>query len=93
VAAGQQHDRIAVGRSARRHLGTDVAGGARLVLDDELLAQSGAQPLRRLACHDIGRAAGNVRHDETHRPVGIGRLRLGCANGANPERREKHDKE
>ena len=44
----RQHDhlqRVAVRRRGQRRLGGDVAGGARAVLDDELLAEPLRQPL------------------------------------------------
>ena len=45
MAAGQQQQGVAVGRRTGRDLGADIAGGARLVLDDELLAEPAGQPL------------------------------------------------
>ena len=75
VTAGHQHQAVAVGRRARRDLGADIAGRAGLVVDDELLAEAGREPLRHLPRRDIGCAAGDERHDDAHRPVGI--LRLG----------------
>ena len=41
MAAGEQQQGIAVGRRAGRNLRADIAGGPRLVLDDELLAEPG----------------------------------------------------
>ena len=45
--------------------------GTRLVLDHELLAEARGKPLRHLAGRDIRCAAGDVRHDDSYRPIGI----------------------
>src|SRR6266404_7845790 len=68
-------------------LGADIIARARLVLDDELLAQPLRKPLRDDARRDVGAAAGGVGNDPAHRP---GRIveRRGAADPAQRERGE-----
>src|SRR5690606_35804581 len=51
------------------------------VLDNERLAEGFAQVLGQKACGDIGALARLVRHDDTHRLVGIARRHGGLAKG------------
>jgi len=89
VAAGQHQQRVAVRCRARRRLGADIAGGARLVLDDELLAEPLGQPLRRLPRRHIRRAAGDERHDDAHRLVGV----LGLRRPACEQRQQRREQD
>ena len=73
-------DQDACSRRARRlrdlrH--ADIAAGAGVVLDIELLLEIFRQLLRDQPRHHVGRAAGRERHDDLHRLVGI-------AGGARP---------
>ena len=68
-------DRVAVGRRLRHALGADQAGGAGLVLDDDLLAHVCRHPLRHDARRVVDGARGGERHDHADRLVRIGRLR------------------
>lgn len=49
----------------------DVAAGAGLVLDDELLAELVRQPLRHDPRHDVDRAAGGKADHPVHGAIGI----------------------
>src|SRR5262245_63061221 len=51
-----------------RGLGADIVAGARLVLDEDLLAQSLRQPLRHDARGDVRAAAGGIGNDPAHGP-------------------------
>ena len=64
--------RIAVGRRAHDRIGRDVAGGARPVLDDELLAEPLGERLTEQTHEDVGAAAGRIADDAAHRPGRIG---------------------
>jgi hypothetical protein len=66
-ADGAHQQRIAVGRTFRDQLGTDVATGARSVVDDERLPERFRQLLRDRARQDVGRAARRERDDDPHR--------------------------
>src|SRR5262249_57342561 len=59
--------RVAVGGRAYNGLGADVAGTARTVLDDELLAEMLRQPLPYQSGDDVGRAGRPEWHDHAHR--------------------------
>jgi hypothetical protein len=63
-----QVNRIAVGRRTHDRLGTDIAGGAGPVLDDELLTEPLRQPRTQQARQNIRRASGRSRYDPVHRP-------------------------
>ena len=85
LAVGVLQDRVAVGRRLGDRVGRDVAGGARPVLDDHRLAER----LGDLGAHHAGErvdgAAGDERHEDAHRLVGVG---LGeRAAGVEAERR------
>jgi len=66
------NQRVAVGRRARRQRGADIAGGAGVVLDVESLAEVLAELLGDQAGEQVARAARPERHDDAHRPAGIG---------------------
>src|ERR1700694_3199168 len=51
----------------------DIAAGAGLVLDEELLAELLAELLSEQARHDVGWAARRERHDDAHGMARIGR--------------------
>src|SRR5215472_14210240 len=74
-----------------RRLRADVVARARLVLDDELLAQPFREPLRHDARRDVRAPAGAIGHDPTHRP---GRVveRRGGADPAPHERGQTRGK-
>jgi len=55
--------RVAVRRGARGLLEPTLAAGAALVVDDDGLAQHGAELLRDQARQHVGGAAGRERHD------------------------------
>ena len=63
----RRHQRVAVGGAARDGLGADKSAAAGAVLDEELLAERGAQRLGKRARQDIGGAAGAVGDDDAHR--------------------------
>src|SRR5262249_52423627 len=58
--------RIAVRCRTRDRFGSDIATGARPVLDDELLAEAFRQPLAHQTCEDVSRAAGVKADDQAH---------------------------
>ena len=82
---------VAIGSGARDLLGGDVAAGARLVLDHDLLAPHLAEPRAEDAGDAVDAAAGRERHHQLHdaggpgldgglregRPVGEGRRERG----------------
>ena len=80
---GRKEERVAVRRRTRRRLRADNVSTPRAVFDDHRLAD----PRRELVSHDpaddVGRAAGRLRTDELHRPVGPGR---GPAGGRHAQR-------
>ena len=80
VGRVDQKQRVAVRRRLGDVLGGDIVAGARLVLDDELLAELLGQPSADDARDDVGRSAGRIADDDAHRMVGIaGRPRVdGC---------------
>ena len=67
VVGADHQQRVAVGRRARDRLGRDVAAGARLVLDDELLGELLGQRLRDQARQDVDRLAGRKTDHHAHR--------------------------
>src|SRR6218665_456646 len=85
MRSGCQHQRVAIGRAARRPLGPRVAARAGPVVDDELLAGLLRQLLRQHARHDIRCAARRVRHDQPDRLVRVA-LRPGCRGSGRKTR-------
>ena len=74
LPVGVLQDGVAVGRRLRDRVGRDIAAGARAVLHDYRLAER----LGELGAHHAGQrvdcAAGDERHDDTHR---LARVALG----------------
>ena len=71
VGVGAEHDRVAVGRGARRLLGADIAARPGAVVDHDLLPEDFREALPDDARDDVAVAAGRVGHDEAH---GLGRI-------------------
>jgi hypothetical protein len=67
IGAESHENGVAVGRRLRRLAGADIAGGARHILDKELLAEMLTQFLGNETGHDVGDPARGVRHDHAHR--------------------------
>jgi hypothetical protein len=72
VGRDWHQDRVAVGFGLRDVFGGEVAAGARLVLDHELLAEALRQMLPGKPRNDVRRAAGWKRDDQTYRSRRIG---------------------
>ena len=72
VRRDHHEERVAVRRRFHDHFGADIAGGARSVLDDELLAKSLRQPLTHQARDDVGRTTGRKADNDAHRVRRIG---------------------
>jgi hypothetical protein len=64
---GDHQQGLAVGRRAGRHLGADIAAGARLVVDDDRLAPVPGELGPERAGQDIDAGARAVRHDDGDR--------------------------
>jgi len=60
--------RIAVRSCPYDHLSTDVAAGARMAFDDELLAETLREPCPHQASKNIGRATWRGTENPAHRP-------------------------
>ena len=63
-----QQQRVTVRRRMNCRFGADIVARARLILDEDLLAQTFRQPLRHDARRDVRAPAGGVGDDPTHRP-------------------------
>ena len=76
-------DRVAVGRGMGELAHGDGTGGARDVVDDDLLAELLAHALAHDARHEVGRTARGERHDQGDRlaGIGLGEGRPGQADG------------
>ena len=72
---GRRQQRVTVGIRLCDQRRADTAGRAGAVLDHERLAERRLQMRLQQPRHDIGAAAGGERHDDAHRPVGIGGFR------------------
>src|SRR5262249_53119927 len=72
VRARDQEERVAVRRRPDDRLGADGAAGSGAVVDHERLAEPLLPPLRQRPRKNVAGAAGGKRHDDTHRPRGIG---------------------
>src|SRR5215831_6440723 len=83
IRRSEQQERIAVRCRARDRFGSDIATGARAVLDDELLAKAFRQPFTHETCEDVSRTASLKADDQAHRPR---RVDL-CPGGARQHRR------
>ncbi len=66
-----EQQRVAVGLRLCDHLGADIAAGAALVVDDDLLAEIGRHADRDDARDQVGRPARRERHHHAQRLVGI----------------------
>ena len=75
MRAGDHQQRVAVGRRLGDEVPADRAAGARLVLDDELLAERSDSFWPRMRASDVGEAAGREAA-RSARPAG----RIVCAN-------------
>src|SRR5262249_2179362 len=91
----RHQQRVAVRLRSRDVIPSDIAAGARLVLDDAGLAQRLSPPLRNLAVEGAGRSAGRKCHHQPDWPIGIGggALRLRRSNGAERANEEPAAKE
>jgi hypothetical protein len=88
-AAGDQQQRVAVGRGRGHRLAGDHAAGAGLVVDDHRLAQGARHVLAHGARRDVGRAAGRVGHDDADRLGGKARrLRRAQRDGGGGQERK-----
>ena len=76
------HERVTVGSRSGHLLDCQDAEGARLVLDDERLAENAAHRLTEHAANDVGRPARSVRDEDLDRFGWIFVLRL-CADEAD----------
>ena len=68
-ARGCDAHRVAVGRGLGDRVGAEIAARTDTILDHDLLAQPGTEPLRQNARNDIGAAACRERHDQADRPL------------------------
>ena len=68
VVRRDEADGVAVGRRCQHVLHADIAAGADVVLDDELLVELFRQILAEDARDGVVGPAGGERNDETHRP-------------------------
>ncbi len=86
VGRDRHQDRVAVRRGLGDVFGADIAGGARPVLDHELLAEPLRQMLPREPRDGVGCAAGRERDDQMHRPRRVslraGEARCGRKHGS-----------
>ena len=82
-----QEHRVAVGIGLGGHFGREIIAGARLVLDDELLAHMLRQILSDQARDDVGRAARRIADQPAHRVV---RIIVGRARGAGNACQRNH---
>jgi hypothetical protein len=86
LARRAHHEGVPVGLGLGDVVGGDVAAGAGLVLDDELLAELLGDLGRDDPRRNIGGLAGLERNDELHRP----RRPFG---GVRPARQQRHTAE
>jgi hypothetical protein len=77
----RQHEGVPVGRGLLQRGRRDGAGRARLVLDDELLAEALAQLVGQEAGDEIARASRRKRHDDADGLLWPRALRAGVARG------------
>src|SRR6516165_1316786 len=73
IGLRSEQQRVAVWRSFRDDVGAYRRAGARLVLDDDTLAQPPAESVGDETRRSVDRAAGRKRYHDAHRPRGIGR--------------------
>src|SRR4029078_10678750 len=82
--------RIAVGLRFRRELGGDDAGGARTIVDVELLAMLSREPLSDDAREDVGCLADREAEQDAHRLGGIALRPRGGAQSKEKKQRADH---
>ena len=63
---------MAIRRGTHDRLGSDIAGRAEPVLDDEWLAKTFREPFTYQTCENVGRATGGKTRHDAHRPRRIG---------------------
>ena len=63
----REHQRVAIGWLARHFAEADDAATTRFVVNDDRLAQRCAHAFTDGPGHQVGRATGSKRHDDTHR--------------------------
>ena len=85
---GDEKQRVAVGRGARRLHRADGTAAAAAIVDHDLLAEGARQFFRDGACGDVGRAARREGHDEAHRLRRPG-LRPGRHDGERQGKQKK----
>src|SRR5262245_50094829 len=71
VVRRNDQKRVAVRRRARHHLGRDVGGGTRPVLDDECLTEPLLQPFSHQARRDVDCLSRGKADDDAHGPAWI----------------------
>ena len=84
VSARGHEQGITVGQRLARRLGADIAARPRAVVDHHRDLQPIGKFLADDARQDVDAGAWRVRHDDTNRPVGIGRLRRCGRDGKEP---------
>jgi hypothetical protein len=72
IIGADSEQRVAIGGRTHDGLGSDIAAGARPVLNDELLTELLGEPLTYYARDDVNRLAGGKSDDDAHRPRRIG---------------------
>jgi hypothetical protein len=80
------HERVAVGASARHLLDGDDSGSAGLVLDEYVAAQALPQLLGIKSRHHVGEAPGCIRHDDADWLCGVGLRRCLCCEDGQAQR-------
>ena len=93
MAAGDDDQRVAVGRRGHQRLRGDHAARARPVFDDDALAPLPRDHIAQRAREDIDRAAGRIWHENMHRPGRKWRLRRRHAAHGRHRRRRGSDPE
>ena len=68
IGRDDEEERIAVRRGVGDDFGADIAGGARPIVDDELLTEAFRHRLRHQARDNVGRQTGRKTDDDVHRP-------------------------
>ena len=72
ICHAAQEECIAVRRRTQGRLAANIAGGARPVLDDQLLAEPLRQPLTDQPCSEVDRSTCRERRDQPYRTRRIG---------------------
>jgi hypothetical protein len=87
VGERRHQQRVAVWGARRHRGGADDGAGARLVLDDDRLAEIRGHRLAEPARNNICAPAGRERHDDADEAVGIGGVGGGCCKAESDEQR------